>query len=92
MGPNELSLTLFTDGVEVFKSLNKNMWPLFLAINELDPRKSFIRPAAVYYGTGKPNGNHLLQCVKKSLLKLGSEGLKWINPDEPGKVNITKVL
>lgn len=94
MGPNEISLTLFTDGVEIFKSSNKNMWPLFLVINELDPtlKKQFTLPGAVFYGTGKPNGKHLLKCVETTLLKLSNEGLTWVDLSKPEKVNVTKVI
>ena len=36
--PANISFTLNTDGVALFKSSSTNIWPVFLSINELPPR------------------------------------------------------
>ena len=35
--PNNISFKLNTDGVSVFSSSGKDIWPIFLQINELPP-------------------------------------------------------
>ena len=37
LNPANLSFTINTDGVALFKSSSTNIWPIFLAINELPP-------------------------------------------------------
>lgn len=39
--PQNISFTWNTDGVPVFKSSNSPLWPLYLVVNELPPKKCF---------------------------------------------------
>ncbi len=42
-GENTISSVFNTDGAELFSSSNVNLWPIYLAINELSPRERFSR-------------------------------------------------
>ncbi len=36
--PNNISLTMNTDGVQVFKSSGASLWPVYFLVNELPPQ------------------------------------------------------
>ena len=40
--PMNISLLLNTDGVQVFKSSNLSLWPVYLVINELPPHLRYL--------------------------------------------------
>ena len=40
--PDNISLTLNTDGVAVFKSSKCSLWPVWLVINELPPAERYV--------------------------------------------------
>ena len=40
--PNNISLTLNTDGVAVFKSSKASLWPVWVVINELPPAERYM--------------------------------------------------
>lgn len=40
--PDNISLTISTDGVAVFKSSKSEVWPIWIAINELPPKQRYI--------------------------------------------------
>ena len=40
--PNTLSLTMNTDGVALFRSSTKSLWPIWLVINELPVAERYI--------------------------------------------------
>lgn len=41
--PGNITLTVNTDGVSIFKSANISLWPVWLAINELPPHVRYIK-------------------------------------------------
>ena len=40
--PANISFTINTDGVSLFKSSKTEIWPLFLVINELPPSERYV--------------------------------------------------
>ena len=39
--PDNVSLSINTDGVAVFKSSKSEVWPIWIAINELPPKQRY---------------------------------------------------
>jgi hypothetical protein len=64
MRPGNISLTLNTDGVAIFKSSKNSLWPVWLVINELPPKERFSRKnmilAALWFSEQKPTISTLL--------------------------------
>ena len=48
--PQNLPFTWNTDGVPIFKSSNFSLWPLYLVINELPPKKRFSKDNMILAG------------------------------------------
>ena len=48
LNPANLSFTINTDGVALFKSSSTSIWPIFLAINELPPHLRYTLGIWVY--------------------------------------------
>lgn len=90
MKKNEISMTIFTDGVKIFRSAKKDFWPIFLMINELEPpfRARFIMLIAVFYGTSKPQGKLIMDCVAADLNSLSSSGVDWFKNGEPTNTKV----
>ena len=55
---HNLSFIWNTDGVPVFESSNFSLWPLYLVVNELSPKKRFSKDnmilAGLWFGSSKP--------------------------------------
>lgn len=64
-----VTLTMFTDGVSLFKSSKVSLWPVYLVVNELSPYSRFLKKNMILWGLwqgqGKPKMNtfffHLLK-------------------------------
>ena len=56
-----VTLTMFTDGVSLFKSSKVSLWPVYLVVNELSPYSRFLKKNMVLWGLwqgqGKPKMN-----------------------------------
>jgi hypothetical protein len=80
--PSTLYLTcvLNTDGVNLYSSSKVELWPVFLAINELSPSLRFSREnillAGLWQGKGKPPFKLLLEHASKEINTLTESGLK----------------
>ena len=63
--PHNFSFTWNTDGVPVFKSSNFSLWPLYLVVNELSPKKRFSKDsmilAGLWFGSSKFSLNPSIQ-------------------------------
>lgn len=72
-----LSLTLNTDGVPVFESRKKSLWPIQISLNFLPPALRFqlrnILLAALYFGEKKPKTNMYFQPLTRRAYTLGAE-------------------
>ena len=78
---NNITLTLFTDGVPLFKSSGVCMWPVYLLINEVPRNQRFRKKNmllwGVWQGTGKPMMTAFLKELIKDLSILYTEGLTF---------------
>ena len=77
-----MTLSLNTDGISIFKSSNKSIWPIFLTINELPLSERFKISntvlAAIYCAPSKPNFSILLEPLISDLKKLEVQGIQLI--------------
>lgn len=73
--PLNFSLIMNTDGVPVFKSTNKSLWPVFFNVNELPPhlrfKKEYTLIGGIWFG-GKPYANLILEPLLKPLKTIES--------------------
>lgn len=76
---HEVTLTLNTDGIQVFKSKNKSLWPIQFIINELPINKRFqtknILVSGLWYDSKHPPMELFLKPVIKELITLKTTGL-----------------
>lgn len=76
---NNITFSMFTDGVPLFKSSGVQMWPVYILINEIPPKQRFLRKNmllwGVWQGKGKPKMNMFLKPLILDLTKLYNEGL-----------------
>ena len=58
---NNITFTLFTDGIPLFKSSKVSLWPVYLIVNELPPNERFLKKNmllwGLWQGTFKPKMN-----------------------------------
>ena len=83
LSPHNLSFTWNTDGVPVFKSSNFSLWPLYLVVNELSPKKRFSKDmilAGLWFGSSKPAMWIYLKPFHSALSKLEREGTNVETP------------
>ena len=82
--PNNTSFTWNTDGIPVFKSSKFNIWPLYLAMNELPMCKRWsddnIILASLWFGYQKPNILTFLKPFCESMTELHT-GIEMYSPD-----------
>ncbi|XP_049519252.1 uncharacterized protein LOC125943785 [Dermacentor silvarum] len=85
------SLLWNTDGVQVFKSSVKSLWPVHCVIPELPPllRKKFQILTLLWFST-KPLMNTFLRPFCSELQDLASHGLTWRHP-ETGKTMVSYI-
>ncbi len=76
---SDFSCTMNTDGVSLYKSGNKSLWPLFISINEMDYhlRRKHTCLVGLWYGKGKPNFFNFFSNFVEQCNELGRSGLKW---------------
>lgn len=91
---HKITLTLNTDGVQVFKSKNKSLWPIQFTINELPINKRFqtknILVTGLWFNSTHPPMELFLKPVLKELIELQSTGLtvKYKKQDWTFDVNL----
>ncbi len=80
--PFDFSLIMNTDGVPVFNSSNKQLWPVQFVVTELPIhlRKLFLIVGGVFFDSVKPNMQYFLKPFVKTLRKLATEGFSWMHP------------
>ncbi|XP_040074074.1 uncharacterized protein LOC115330680 [Ixodes scapularis] len=90
---SKFNFSLFwnTDGVQVFKSSGKSLWPLHCTIPELPPlmRKKFQILTCLWFGV-KPVMNTFMKPFCMELMELATSGLAWRHP-ETGKTIISYI-
>lgn len=86
---NEDHLTLLfnTDGIPLYKSSKVNIWPVFLAINELPPEERFAKKNMILWGLwqgkGKPRFSTFFEVFTDDLIALKHEGFTIMNKFHP---------
>ena len=77
--PNNLTLSLFTDGIPLFQSSKVSLWPVYLIVNELPPKQRFTRKNmilwGIWQGCGKPKMNMFLRPLVEDLVFLYRDGI-----------------
>ncbi|XP_052212666.1 uncharacterized protein LOC127831685 [Dreissena polymorpha] len=77
---NNISLTMFTDGIPLFKSSGVSLWPVYLLINEIPRHERFRKKNMVLWGMwqglGKPNMTLFLKPLVSELNHLYSNGFQ----------------
>lgn len=78
----EITLILNTDGVQIFKSKSKSLWPVQLIINEIHRTKRFmtknILVVALWFHAKHPNMKVLLKPLIEEMIDLKKNGLKMM--------------
>lgn len=77
---DNLSATFNTDGVNLFSSSKVELWPIFLALNELSPAQRFSREnmllVGIWQGKGKPPFQPYMEIFAEEMNKLKEEGVQ----------------
>ncbi|EFX78062.1 hypothetical protein DAPPUDRAFT_320792 [Daphnia pulex] len=81
------------DGVQVFKSSNYAIWPLFCTINELPfhLKAFFMTLNALWFGMEKPNPNAFCKPFVDETIQLFRTGFKWLDKSN-NVVRVSRVL
>lgn len=78
----EISLTLNTDGVQVFKSKSKSLWPVQVIVNNLNPiyrfKTSNIIVTALWFNMKHPPMKILLKPLLEEIVNLRAKGLTMV--------------
>jgi hypothetical protein len=79
LGEHDLTMTMNTDGVPVFKSSKLSLWPVLLSINELSYplRRKFVILAGLWFGSSKPNFDTFLTPFVEQCRLLSHSGIQW---------------
>lgn len=77
-----LSLQKNTDGVQLFRSSNFSVWPIYFTINEVPPRLRFTRLfrifTALWFGKAKPSMAIYMHWVSNQLQSLHQTGVNIV--------------
>lgn len=78
--PNSISLACNTDGVPLFNSSNKVLWPVYFIVNELPfaLRNTCMLLSALWLGSGKPRVECLFKPIVDELVNLCTSGFSWL--------------
>ncbi len=85
----EANLTLLfnTDGIPLYKSSKVNIWPVFLAINELPPEERFAKKNMILWGLwqgkGKPRFSTFFEVFTDDLIQLKCKGFTILDKCNP---------
>lgn len=84
LNENNLTAIFNTDGMCLYSSSHIQLWPLYIALNELSPAVRFAREnmiiAGIWQGKGKPNMGTYLKAFASTLNELYDTGLN-VNVD-----------
>lgn len=84
---DNLSLLFNTDGIPLYKSSKVNIWPVFLAINELPPEEQFAKKNMILWGLwqgkGKPRFSTFFEAFTDDLIRLKFKGFSIMKTFHP---------
>lgn len=84
---DNLTLLFNTDGIPLYKSSRVNIWPVFLAINELPPEERFAKKNMILWGLwqgkGKPRFSTFFEVFTDDLIALKHKGFTIMNKFHP---------
>lgn len=79
---SNVTLSMFTDGIPLFKSSGVSLWPVYFLINEIPAKERFLRKNmllwGVWQGNGKPKMNMFLHPLVLDLLELYNNGISIV--------------
>lgn len=94
-GNNHLTAIFNTDGVNLYSSSHVELWPIFLAINELNPAARFAREnmllVGLWQGKGKPPFQHYMHIFSEHMNSLYTEGIQIKIEDQPINVKLAVI-
>ncbi|KAK3930290.1 Sodium/potassium/calcium exchanger 1 [Frankliniella fusca] len=83
--PNNISFTMYFDGVSIFKSAKFSIWPIYLSINELKYKdrikKENVIIAGLWFGKTKPNPNLFLKPLWDKMQVFQNNGVELRLPN-----------
>jgi len=76
---NELTCSVNTDGVPIFKSSKFSIWPVIISINELSyhTRSKHSLVVALWFGKSKPDFDIFFNPFVQECASLSKSGVKW---------------
>lgn len=79
MSPNDLTLTLNSDGSPIFKSSKYSIWPVQVLVNELpvNLRHKNVLTAMLWFGQSHPDMTLLLNSFVQQMEPLADGGVTW---------------
>jgi len=84
---DNLTLLFNTDGMPLYKSSKVNIWPVFLAVNELPPEERFAKKNMIMWGLwqgkGKPRFSTFFEAFTDDLIRLKYKGFTIMNKCHP---------
>ena len=89
---DNFSLTFSTDGVQVFRSSNYQIWPIMGSINEIDSRHKsrFMFLHTLWFGLSKLRADTFLKAFVEEAHDLFLNGFEWT--DSKGSKRLSKVI
>ncbi len=76
---NNITMSMFTDGVALFSSSGISLWPVYLIVNEIPRHERFMRKNmilwGIWQGPGKPNMTIFLRYFVQDLQRIYHEGV-----------------
>ena len=87
---DNLSLLFNTDGISLYKSSTVNIWPVFLAVNELPPEERFAKKNLILWGLwqgkGKPRFSTFFEVFTDDLIRLKFKGFSIMQTFHPKRL------
>ncbi|KAK3919910.1 Halomucin [Frankliniella fusca] len=94
-GRHNISLTWYSDGIQIFKSVKYAVWPLFFVINELSYKERTLKEnvilSGLWFGKTKPKPNLFLKPFRETFATFKNEGFNFNVPEGP-PINVRGIL
>ncbi|KAE8740472.1 hypothetical protein FOCC_FOCC014022 [Frankliniella occidentalis] len=94
-GRHNISLTWYSDGIQIFKSVKYAVWPLFFVINELSYKERTLKEniilSGLWFGKSKPKPNLFLRPFRATFETFKNQGFNFNVPAGP-QINVKGIL